>query len=66
MNGKFQMQEGKNWILPQEMNANRFWLEILVKPLLSLYGTEWRERGYGLRPGVYVVPGQMSRYVGQC
>ena len=20
-----------------------------VKPLLSLYGTEWRERGYGLR-----------------
>ncbi len=33
MNGKFQMQEGKNWILPQEMNGNRFfwdshWLEI--------------------------------------
>jgi hypothetical protein len=23
----------------------------LVKPLLSLYGTEWRERGYGLRRG---------------
>ncbi len=22
----------------------------LVKPLLSLYGTEWRERGYGLCP----------------
>ncbi len=22
----------------------------LVKPLLSLYGTEWRERGYGLWP----------------
>ncbi len=21
----------------------------LVKPLLSLYGTEWREHGYGLR-----------------
>jgi hypothetical protein len=21
----------------------------LVKPLLSLYGTEWRERGYRLR-----------------
>jgi hypothetical protein len=21
----------------------------LVKPLLSLYGAEWRERGYGLR-----------------
>jgi hypothetical protein len=23
----------------------------LVKPLLSLYGTEWRERGYGLGKG---------------
>ena len=23
--------------------------ENLVKPLLSLYGIEWRERGYGLR-----------------
>ena len=23
--------------------------ENLVKPLLSLYGTEWRERGYGFR-----------------
>jgi hypothetical protein len=21
----------------------------LVKPLISLYGTEWRDRGYGLR-----------------
>jgi hypothetical protein len=34
MNGKFQMQGGKNWILPKELNANRFfwdphWLEIL-------------------------------------
>ncbi len=24
----------------------------LVKPLLSLYGTEWRERGYGLSKGL--------------
>jgi hypothetical protein len=24
MNGRFQMQRGKNWILPTEMNANRF------------------------------------------
>jgi hypothetical protein len=23
LNGRFQMQEGKNWILPKEMNANR-------------------------------------------
>jgi hypothetical protein len=33
MNGRFQMQGGKNWFLPKEMNANRFfwdshWLEI--------------------------------------
>jgi hypothetical protein len=28
----------------------------LVKPLSSLYGTEWRERGYGLRDeGIKVV-----------
>jgi hypothetical protein len=24
MNGSFQMQGGKNWILPKEINANRF------------------------------------------
>jgi hypothetical protein len=33
MKGRFQMQEGKNWILSKEMNANRYfwdshWLEI--------------------------------------
>jgi hypothetical protein len=33
MNKRFQMQGGKNWFLPKEMNANRFfwdshWLEI--------------------------------------
>jgi hypothetical protein len=33
MNGRSQMQGGKNWILPKEINANRFfrdshWLEI--------------------------------------
>jgi hypothetical protein len=42
MNGRSQMQGGKNWILPKEISANRFscdshWLEI------------WRERDYGLR-----------------
>jgi hypothetical protein len=26
----------------------------LVKPLLSLYGTEWRERGYGLNVNILV------------
>jgi hypothetical protein len=33
MNGRFQMQGGKNWIFPKYINANRFfwdshWLEI--------------------------------------
>ncbi len=33
MNGRFQMQGGKNWILPKDFNTNRFfwdshWLEI--------------------------------------
>jgi hypothetical protein len=27
MDGRFQMQGGKNWILPKEMNANRFFCD---------------------------------------
>ncbi len=55
MNVRSQMQGCKNWILPKEIKANRFfwdshWLEIwknlLYVPLL--YVTEWRERGNGL------------------
>jgi hypothetical protein len=47
------MQGGKNWILLKDINANRFFrdfhgLEIWKNPNLSLYGTDWRERGYGL------------------
>jgi len=47
-----QMLNGQNWILPKEMNANRFfpdsdWLEIWEKKtVISLYGIEWRERGF--------------------
>ncbi len=54
MNGRFQMQGGKNWILPKYVGQCKpvlLGLSLagnLVKPLLSLYGTEWRERGYGL------------------
>jgi hypothetical protein len=52
MNVRFQMQGGKNRTLPKVMNTNRFFRNSLAgnleKPLLSLYGTEWRERGYGL------------------
>ncbi len=48
MKGRSQMQGGKNWILPKKIYANRFfwdshWLEIWIKPLMSLYWTEWRE-----------------------
>ncbi len=32
----------------------------LVKPLLSLYGTEWRERGYGL--GLYATSGTVRMH----
>jgi hypothetical protein len=56
MNGRFQMQglevktgfyrntvdQCKPVLLGLSLAGN------LVKPLLSLYGTEWRERGYGL------------------
>ncbi len=46
------MQGGKNWILPKDINAKPVLLGLalagnLVKPLMSLYGTEWRVRGYG-------------------
>jgi hypothetical protein len=39
--------------MPKEINTNLF-SETLIgwnleKPLMSLNGTEWRERGYGLR-----------------
>ncbi len=53
-NGRFQMQGGKNWIFRKEMNECKpvllglSFAGNLVKPLFSLYGTVWRERGDGL------------------
>jgi hypothetical protein len=44
----------ENWILPKEINANWMGLSLagnLEKPLMSIYGTEWRECGYGLCRG---------------
>jgi hypothetical protein len=43
MNGRFQMQEGKNWILSKERSANRFfwdshWLEIWSNHLFPSMG----------------------------
>ena len=48
MNGRFQMQGGKNWILPKEINANRFfwvshWLEIWSNHLCPSTGPNLRE-----------------------
>jgi hypothetical protein len=52
MNGRSQMQGGKNWILSKKINVNVLLTlslaENLEKPLMSLNGTEWRERDYGL------------------
>jgi hypothetical protein len=42
------MQEGKNWILPKELNANRSSETLIDWKSGPLYGTEWRDRGYGL------------------
>jgi hypothetical protein len=43
MNGRFQMQGGKNWIVPKDINANRFlwvshWLEIWSNHLCPSMG----------------------------
>jgi hypothetical protein len=53
MNGRSQMQGGKNWIFAERDKCKTVLLRHslvgnLEKPLMSLYGTEWRERGYGL------------------
>jgi hypothetical protein len=44
MNGRFQKQGGKNWILPKEIDANRFSRDSMAgnleNPLMSLYKTE--------------------------
>jgi hypothetical protein len=55
MNRSSQVKEGKSWILPKEINANRILLRLSLAgnleknhPLMSLYGTELRERVYGL------------------
>jgi hypothetical protein len=53
MNGRSKMQGVKNWMLPKD-KCKPVLLRLslagnLEKPLfMSLYGTEWRERGYGL------------------
>jgi hypothetical protein len=59
MNGRYQImyqiQGGKTWILPKEVNANQFFWDSHWpgQPTYALYGTEWRERDYGLCILVY-------------
>jgi hypothetical protein len=52
MNKRSQMQRRKKLILPKEMSKPvlpRLSLAgDMEKPIMLLYGTEWRERGYGL------------------
>ncbi len=48
------MQGGKKLDFVERAKCKPFLLRIslagnLEKPLMSLYGNEWRERGYGLR-----------------
>ncbi len=70
MNGRFQMQGGKNWFLPKEMNANRFfwdshWLEIWSNHFYPSMGPNGGSvlRGYGLRETIHMThQGEMLRH----
>jgi hypothetical protein len=53
MNGRSQMQGGKKLDFAERDKCKPVLLRLslagnLEKPLMSLYGTEWSERGYGL------------------
>jgi hypothetical protein len=53
MNGRSQIQEGKNWIFAEKDKCKPVLLRLslagnLEKPLTFLYGNEWSERGCGL------------------
>ncbi len=57
MNGRYQIQGGKNWILPKDVNASQFFWDSHWpgQPTYALYGIEWRERDYGLCILVYTL-----------
>jgi hypothetical protein len=48
MNGRFQMQGGKNWILQKLVLLMLSLAGNLEKQVMALCETEWRERDYGL------------------
>jgi hypothetical protein len=63
MNGRFQMQGGKKQDFAEIDQCKHVLLGLslagnLVKPLMSLYGTEWKERGYRLREDATRAGGQ--------
>jgi hypothetical protein len=67
MNGRFQMQGGKNGFC-RNRSMHPVLLELslagnLVKPLMSLYGAEWRERGYGQLASRLRLSGSIHRTV---
>jgi hypothetical protein len=50
INGRSEMQGGKNSILPKKQTGSSGTLMLEIwKTLISLYRTEWRDRGNGLR-----------------
>jgi hypothetical protein len=54
MNGRSQRQGGKKLDFAGRDKCKQVLLRLslvgyLEKPLITLYGTEWRERGYGTR-----------------
>ncbi len=57
---------GQNWILPNEINAPvHLRLSLarkLGKPVMSLYGTKWRDRGFGLRGLILFVSLHSARF----
>ncbi len=63
------MQECKNWILLHKVKCKPVLLRLslvgnLEKPLMSLSGTGWRDRGYGLCKHVYSILIQYSHKKG--
>ncbi len=62
------MQGGKNWILPKEINANRFfwdshWLEIRARICRSFKGTRYRFSAWraGTKPYLSYWPARLHR-----
>ena len=65
MNGRFQMQGGKNWFLPKEMNENRFfwdshWLEIWSNHFYPSMGPNGGSVAMDKHPGAATLSPRMN------